>query len=501
MPLLTQLKPGFNVQTYGFPTFKTLVESEPGRFETSVMHGGSNARVRLVGGGAEAGAALAEGGGEEGGRAAEFEHRPLASLASSLGGEGGAESTGWAASKWNDAQIERIHREHDAGGLDSPEKIEAFLPVVSGMADQNGVQGGLVSLERLHKYIWVRNRVLARDSWAPQDAEKLPQDVVTLLTRAVQVSFFLSLSFSLNVPCLFPLQYPSTLNPQPPTLKLQLSTLNPQPAPLNPEQQATDKWGDGGWVNIGMVMPLLTQLKPDFDVSSYGFPTFKTLVESEPGLFELGSTHGGSSVRVRLVGGGAEAGAALAEGGAEEGGRSAELEHRPLASLGDLRGGRGGGAEEGGGVGGEGLKLRFNDEQLEMAGSLCMEGGLDSTEQRRAWLPGLRVLADGGRQDRPWDLDGGLDLECLTKFVLTHREEREKVSIDEWGGVESTDLAADGGWGGGSDPRKWSDAQLERIRSECDVGGLDSTEQRKVWLLTRMGRVADADGVPVNHIP
>ena len=86
-------------------------------------------------------------------------------------------------------------------------------------------------------------------------------------------------------------------------------------------------------------MPLLTQLKPDFDVSSYGFPTFKTLVESEPGLFELGSTHGGSSVRVRLVGGGSEAGAALAEGGAEEGGRSAELEHRASTSLGELGGG------------------------------------------------------------------------------------------------------------------------------------------------------------------
>jgi hypothetical protein len=193
-PLLTQFKPDFDVRSYGFSGFKELVGSEPRHFEFKVTHGGSNVLVRLVGGGAEAGAALAEGGGEGGGRGAELEHRPLASLASSLGGGGGTGSTGWAVSTWNDAQIERIHREYDAGGLDSVEKREAFLPVLSGVADEHGMLGGLLSLERLHKYVVGRTRVLAKDSWALRGAEKLPQDVVTLLTRAVQVSLFLSLS-------------------------------------------------------------------------------------------------------------------------------------------------------------------------------------------------------------------------------------------------------------------------------------------------------------------
>ena len=160
-------------------------------------------------------------------------------------------------------------------------------------------------------------------------------------------------------------------------------------------QRATAESGeDEGWVNFSSVKPLLPR---DFDVHTYGFATFKALLESEPRLFEITATNGGSHVRGRLSGGGSGAGAA-----------------------------RGGGGGEGGGGG----------------AAAAGEGGV------------------GG---------GG------------------------------TDLGAGGGetGGGGSDPQlwKWSEAQDERTRRECDAGELDSTEQRKAFLPT-ISRMEDADVVP-----
>ena len=140
---------------------------------------------------------------------------------------------------------------------------------------------------------------------------------------------------------------------------------------------------DGGWVDLSLVKERLTRWKPDFDVRSYGFPSFKTLVGSEPRLFEF-VTHVGLNVRVRLVGGGAEAGAALAEGGAEEGGRAAQLEHRPLTLI-----------DEGGdGKSSDSSAWKRSDAQEHMMRSVCDAGGLDSPEQRKAWLPTFSRMPD-----------------------------------------------------------------------------------------------------------
>ena len=122
------------------------------------------------------------------------------------------------------------------------------------------------------------------------------------------------------------------------------------------------------------------------------------LVQSEPGLFELKATLGGASgggpISVRLVGNGAEAGAALAEGGGEEGGQGAELEHRPLAPLASSLGELASLGELGGGESTDSSVWKRSDAQEQMMRSVCDAGGLDSPEQRRAWLPTFSRMPD-----------------------------------------------------------------------------------------------------------
>ena len=78
-------------------------------------------------------------------------------------------------------------------------------------------------------------------------------------------------------------------------------------------QQATLEYGDeGGWVDLGQIKIPLMKFKPEFDMRSYGFPSMKAMMLSEPRLFEgaarcWSDTGVSRGYWIRLVGGTSDA--------------------------------------------------------------------------------------------------------------------------------------------------------------------------------------------------